>query len=86
MRVKGQGMLTTMNMDVTNPAAIAQDPDLYPYLAELLEDAPQVVLDYLAEDLVEYERAGFASTTMLRLLERARCLADVDRIEMKFAA
>jgi hypothetical protein len=52
----------------------------------LLEDASRVVLDYLAEDLSEYERSGFASRTMVRLLERARCLADADRIATKFAA
>lgn len=79
-------MLDIITMDVTGRNAIAYDPDLYPYLEELLEDAPQVVIDYLAEDLAEYDRAGVASTSILRLIERARCLADVDRIEMKFAA
>jgi hypothetical protein len=79
-------MLKTMNTDVTRHPAIAQGSDLYPYLAELLEDAPQVLLDYLVEDLAEYERAGTASATIMRLLKRARCLADADRIEMRFAA
>jgi hypothetical protein len=79
-------MLEVVNICDARRPAKTQGPDLYPYLAELLADAPQVVLDYLAEDLAEYERAGFASKTMLRLLERARCLADADRIEMKFAA
>ena len=60
--------------------------DLYPYLAELLADASQVVLDYLSEDLAEYERTGYASATIGRLLERARCLADSDRIARNFAA
>jgi hypothetical protein len=79
-------MLDVVNISEVRRPANAPELDLYPYLAELLGDAPQVVLDYLAEDLAEYERAGFASKTMLRLLERARCLADADRIEMKFAA
>lgn len=60
--------------------------DLYPYFAELLEDAPQIVLDYVAEDLDEYERTGRASATIERMLQRARCLADSDRIAMKYAA
>jgi hypothetical protein len=62
------------------------EQDLYPYLTELLEDAPQVVLDYLTEDLGRYERTGYASATISRLLGRARCLAEADRIERKFAA
>lgn len=62
------------------------EQDLYPYIAELLEDAPQVTLDFLTEDLGRYERTGYASTTISRLLGRARCLADADRIAMKFAA
>lgn len=62
------------------------EQDLYPYLAELLEDAPQVMLDFLSEDLLRYELTGHASTTISRLLARARCLADVDRIERKYAA
>jgi hypothetical protein len=62
------------------------DQDLYPYLAELLKDAPQVTLDFLTEDLGRYERTGHASTTISRLLDRARCLAEADRIEMRFAA
>jgi hypothetical protein len=79
-------MLNMTIRDVTRGPAIAQQADLYPYLAELLEDAPEIVLDYLVEDLAEYDRAGVPSISMLRLLERARCLADVDRIETKFAA
>jgi hypothetical protein len=62
------------------------EQDLYPYLAELLTDAPQVMLDFLTEDLGRYERTGQASTTISRLLDRARCLAEADRIEMRFAA
>jgi hypothetical protein len=79
-------MLELLNRCDARRSGVAQDPDLYPYLAELLEDASRVVLDYLAEDLSEYERSGFASRTMVRLLERARCLADADRIATKFAA
>jgi hypothetical protein len=60
--------------------------DLYPYLAELLEDVPQVTLDFLTEDLGRYEQTGHASATISRLLGRARCLAEADRIERKFAA
>jgi hypothetical protein len=60
--------------------------DLYPYLAELLEDVPQVMLDFLTEDLGRYEQTGQASVTIARLLARARCLAEADRIEQKFAA
>lgn len=60
--------------------------DLYPYIAELLSDASQVMLDYLSEDLGDYERTGHASATIEHFLGRARCLADADRIAMKFAA
>ena len=62
------------------------EQDLFPYLAELLEDAPQIMLDFLTEDLGVYERTGHASLTISRLLGRARCLAEADRIEEKFAA
>ena len=74
--------------DYLQGAAINGAPhiDLYPYLAELLADASQVMLDYLSEDLAEYERSGYASATIVRLLERARCLADSDRIARDFAA
>lgn len=71
--------------DASRPVS-AEHIDLYPYLAELLEDAPAVMLDYITEDLVEFEHHGTASHTIVRLLERARCLADVDRITAKFAA
>jgi len=64
----------------------ANEQDLFPYLAELLEDASQVTLDFLTEDLGRYEQTGYASTTISRLLSRARCLAEADRIAMKFAA
>lgn len=79
-------MLDVLDIRGSRRPAKAQGSDFFPYFAELLADAPQVVLDYLAEDLAEYERSGFASKTMVRLLERARCLADADRIEMNFAA
>jgi hypothetical protein len=62
------------------------DQDLYPYLAELLENTPQITLDFLTEDLRTYEETGYASATISRLLARARCLAEADRIESKFAA
>ncbi len=62
------------------------EQDLYPYLAELLEDAPQVMLDFLTEDLGRYEQTGYASKTISRLLDRARCLAEADRIALRFAA
>jgi len=62
------------------------EQDLYTYLAELLEDAPQVTLDFLTEDLARFERTGYASTTISRLLGRARCIAEADRIVRKFAA
>lgn len=64
----------------------AIEQDLYPYLAELLEDAPQATLDFLTEDLGRYEQTGYASATISRLLSRARCIAEADRIERKFAA
>jgi hypothetical protein len=64
----------------------ADEQDLFPYLAELLKDAPQFTLDFLTEDLGRYEQTGYASTTISRLLGRARCLAEADRIERKFAA
>jgi hypothetical protein len=80
----------TMFDVIEEPRRVQADPgnelDLYPYLAELLEDAPQVTLDFLTEDLRNYERTGFASATISRLLGRARCLAEADRIERKFAA
>lgn len=68
------------------PADQGSELDLYPYLAELLEDVPQVMLDFLTEDLGRYEQTGQASATISRLLGRARCLAEADRIERKFAA
>lgn len=64
----------------------SDEQDLFPYLAELLADAPQITLDFLTEDLGRYEQTGIASITISRLLGRARCLADADRIERKFAA
>lgn len=63
-----------------------RDLDLFPWLAELLEDAPQVMLDFLTEDLRRYEQTGYASATISRLLQRALCLAEADRLERKFAA
>jgi hypothetical protein len=63
-----------------------KERDLYAYLTELLEDAPQVMLDYLTEDLGRYEQTGHASRTISRLLDRARCLAEADRISLRFAA
>ena len=68
------------------PAGQGSELDLYPYLAELLEDVPQFMLDFLTEDLARYEQTGQASVTIARLLGRARCLAEADRIERKFAA
>ena len=75
----------TQNRHRAGPVEILSD-DLYPYFAELLEDAPQIVLDYVAEDLDVYERTGRASATIERMLRRARCLAESDRIAMKYAA
>jgi hypothetical protein len=64
----------------------ADEQNLFPYIAELLADAPQIMLDFLTEDLGRYEETGYASTTISRLLGRARCLAEADRIESRFAA
>lgn len=84
--VKGLTMFDVIEERLGLQAETGIEQDLYPYLAELLEDAAQVVLDFLTEDLLRYEQTGYASITMSRLLARARCLADVDRIERKFAA
>ena len=78
-------MLDLTAIGETRRPACAGEIDLYPHLAELLEDAPQVLLDFLVEDLAEYEQTGVPSATIVRLLERARCLADVDRITARFA-
>jgi hypothetical protein len=84
--VKGLTMFDVMDVQLGLQAEQGSEQDLYPYLAELLEDAPQVMLDFLTEDLLRYEQTGHASVTISRLLARARCLADVDRIERTFAA
>jgi hypothetical protein len=81
--------VTVLDMIERYPGPAADegiDQDLSPYIAELLEGAPQVTLDYLTEDLGRYERTGRPSLTISRLLTRARCLAEADRIERKFAA
>ncbi len=79
-------MLDMTDMGDARCAGGADTRDLDPYIAELLSDAPQVMLDYLSEDLGDYERTGHASAIIQRFLDRARCLADADRIAMKFAA
>jgi hypothetical protein len=84
--VKDVTVLDMMEDQLGVQAEQGIDQDLYPYIAELLEDAPQVMLDFLTEDLGRYERTGHASMTISRLLVRARCLAEADRIAMKFAA
>jgi hypothetical protein len=42
----------------------ADEQNLFPYIAELLADAPQIMLDFLTEDLGRYEETGYASTTI----------------------
>lgn len=79
-------MLNTIEKQCASKSDIGSDLDLYPYIAELLEGAPQSVLDFLTEDLERYERTGYQSTTISSFLRRARCLADADLITRKLAA
>jgi hypothetical protein len=60
--------------------------DLEPYFLELLADMTEAAIDVVADDLDVFEQTGQVTLNLFRLLRRAQCLSDADRITLKFAA
>jgi hypothetical protein len=68
-----------------HPQATVQE-HLFSYFQELLSGASEMLIDCIAHDLEVFERTGHVSANVRHLLGRAQCLADADRIMVKFAA
>jgi hypothetical protein len=68
-----------------HPVAMAPE-HLFSYFQELLSGASEMLIDCIANDLEDFERTGHVSANVRHLLGRAQCLADADRIMVKFAA
>jgi hypothetical protein len=70
---------------IGHPHAMVQE-HLFPYFRELLAGASEILIDCIAKDLEDFELTGHVSANVRHLLGRAQCLADADRIMVKFAA